>query len=548
MEFLQKFIQKFNELPLSKKIMIFSVLLFVMTVLVIFASYKGVGNYVPLYYNIPLEQSGEIIDFLKKNRIEFKVDDRTGTIKVPKSQVYEVRMMLAKAGIPGSAEVGFEIFDKTKFGVTEFVQKINYMRAVQGELARSIETIKGIKSARVHIVRPKESLFKDEQNPPTASVIITYKPGYRTLKPEQIKAIVNLVANSIEGMKPENVVVIDNFGTVLTDMLEEEENLTEGAQKKIEYKKKIERYYQKEIQSMLERVVGKGKVVVRVNADLDFTKMKQTQELFDPENVAERSHEKSSEKIFNEKKTKGGIPGVVSNVPSVMAQQTQQSGKANLIPIKEKNHEIVNYEISKTVSHIEKPVGVIKRLSVAVLVDGEYKEVKEGKKKVKKYVPRSPEEMKVLKEIVKKAIGFDPKRKDQIEIANVAFSYKDIEELNKAIKKQEMMSLIMLGLKYGLTIILILVIFLFVFKPFLKVLFERIQPPEIIGEIPKTVEELEKEITKKGRLVEEEVGEEEIGKEPKKKKVSAKEKVIKIVEQDPEKAARLIKEWLRSRG
>ena len=546
MDFLQKLIQKFNELPLSKKILIFSILLFIMTMFVILISYKGAGSYVPLYYNIPMEQSGEIIDFLKKNRIDFKVDDRTGTIKVPKSRVYEVRMMLAKAGIPGSNEVGFEIFDKTKFGVTEFVQKINYMRAIQGELARSIETIRGIKTARVHIVRPKESLFKDEQNPPTASVIITYKPGYRTLKPEQIKAIVNLVANSIEGMKPENVVVIDNFGTVLTDLLNGEDDLTEGTQKKIEYKKKIEKYYQREIQSMLEKVVGKGKVVVRVNADLDFTKMKETQELFDPENVAERSHERDYEKIYNKKTIKGGIPGVVSNVPSVMAQQNQQSKKANLIPVKEKNHEIVNYEISKTVSHIEKPVGVIKRLSVAVLVDGEYKEVKEGKKKVKKYVPRSPEEIKILKEIVKKAIGFDPNRKDQIEIANVAFNYNDLEQLNKAIKKQELMSLIILGLKYGLTIILILVIFLFVFKPFIKVLFERIQPPEIVKEIPKTVEELEKEIEKKGQIIETTIDEEEYGK--RKRKISPRERVIKIIEEDPDKALKVLREWLRSRA
>ena len=546
MEFLQKLIQKFNELPLSKKIMIFSILLFVMTVLVILASYKSVGNYVPLYYNIPMEQSGEIIDYLKKNRIDFQVDDRTGTIKVPKSRVYEVRMMLAKAGIPGSNEVGFEIFDKTKFGVTEFVQKINYTRAIQGELARSIETIRGIKTARVHVVRPKESLFKDEQNNPTASVIITYKPGYRTLKPEQIKAIVNLVANSIEGMKPGNVVVIDNFGTVLTDILNGEEDLTEGAQKKIEYKKKIEKYYQREIQSMLEKVVGKGKVVVRVNTDLDFTKMKQTKELFDPENIAERSHEKSSDKTYNLTQTKGGIPGVVSNVPSVMAQQTKRKGNKQLLPVKEKNHEIVNYEISKTVSHIEKPVGVIKRLSVAVLVDGEYKEVKEGKKKVKKYVPRSSEEIKILKEIVKKAIGFDPNRKDQIEIANVAFNYNDLEQLNKAIKKQEIMSLIMLGLKYGLTIILILVIFLFVFKPFIKVLFERIQPPEIVKEIPKTVEELEKEIEKKGQIIETTIDEEEYGK--RKRKISPRERVIKIIEEDPDKALKVLREWLRSRS
>ncbi len=548
MDTLQKLMEKFNALPMSKKIAIFSFLLFFMTALVLLISYKGTGSYAVLYYNLTSQQAGDVLDFLKKNRIDFKVDEKTGLIKVPRDRLYEIRMMLAKAGIPRNNQVGLEIFDKRNFGVTEFVQKINYLRAIQGELERSIETIRGIRNARVHIVRPKQSLFTDEQNPATASVIITYQPGYNTLTTEQIKGIVNLVSHSVEGLKPQNVVVIDNFGNVLTDKLnDEEENLTEAAQKKLDYKKRIEKYYTKEIQSMLEKVVGRGKVVVRVNADIDFTKVDQTKELYDPDNVAERSHEKSSEIVYSEKKQNGGIPGVVSNVPSVMAQQqgNKKTGKINLI--KEKKHEIVNYEISKTVSHIEKPVGVIKRLSVAVLVDGTYKEVKVGKKMVKKYIPRSPKEMKILKEIVKKAIGYDPQRKDQIEIANVEFNYNEMEAIQKAIKKQEMTSLIMLAVKYGLTILALFAIFFFIFRPFLRVLFERIQPPEEITAIPKTVEELEKEIKgKKGEYVEEAVGEEEIL-PSKKKKPSAREKVIKIVEQDPEKAARLIKEWLRSR-
>ncbi len=546
MEALQKFFKKFNELPVSKKIMIFGFLLFFITALILTVTYKTGGNYSVLYYNLPIQQAGDVIEFLKKNRIDFKVDEKTGLIKVPQDKVYEVRMMLAKAGIPGSSQVGLEIFDKTKFGVTEFVQKINYLRAIQGELARSIETLRGIKTARVHIVIPKESLFKDEQNPATASVLITYQFGYSTLKPEQVKAIVNLVANSVEGLKPENVTVIDNFGNVLTEELSEEGNLSASAQKKLEYKRKIEKYYTKKIQSMLEKAVGKGKVIVRVNADIDFTKINTTQEIYDPENVAERSHEKSQEIIYNEQKQKGGIPGVVSNVPSVMAQQGKLSSKGKTSLVKSKSHEIVNYEISKTINHIEKPVGVIKRLSVAVLVDGIYKEVKEGKKTVKKYFPRSEKELKILKDIVKNAIGYDPQRKDQIEVANVEFNYNEIEQLQKQIKKEQMTSLIMLAVKYGLTILALFAIFFFVFRPFLKVLFERIQPPEEITTIPKTVEELEKEIkAKKGEIISERVEEEA---KPKEKKVTAREKVIKIAQEDPDKVARLIKEWLRSRA
>ncbi len=544
MEQLQNLLKKFNELSMTKKIIILGLIMFLITSSIIFISYKGSGNYVALYYNVPMEQSGEIIEFLKKNRISYKIDERTGTIKVPKSRVYEIRMMLAKSGIPGGSGVGFEIFDKTSFGVTEFVQKINYMRAVQGELARSIETIRGIKTARVHIVTPKESLFKDEQNPPTASVIITYEPGYSTLKVEQIKAIVNLVANSIEGLKPDNVVVLDNLGNVLTDKLKENEDITAGVQKKIEYKKRVENYYKREIQSMLEKVVGRGKVVVRVNADLDFTKMKETKEIFDPENVAERSHEKDVEKVYAQNQVKGGIPGVASNVPSVMVQQKKKG--SSILPLaKNKEHEIVNYEVSKIVSHTEKPIGVIKRLSVAVLVDGTYKEVKKGKKTVKEYIPRSPKEMEVFKEIVKKAIGFDPNRKDQIEIANVAFNYNEIEKLNKELKKEKLTSLIMMGVKYGLTILIIFIIFFFIIKPILKILLQRIQPPEVVTEIPKTVEEIERQILKKEEEISEGVKEElEVKKE---KKLKPKDKIVKLLEEDPDKVVGLIKEWLRSR-
>ncbi len=545
MKVFENLLKKFNEFSMAKKVLILSGFVFLLTSFIILISYKGTGGYVTLYYNIPIEQAGDIVDFLKKNRIKFKIDDRTGTIKVPKNKVYEARMLLAKAGILGSNGVGFEIFDKTSFGVTEFVQKVNYLRAIQGELARSIETIRGIKSARVHIVTPKESLFKDEQNPPTASVMITYKVGYNTLKNEQIKAIVNLVANSVEGMKPENVVVLDNLGNVLTDKLEEEENVTAGVQKKIEYKKRVERYYKKEIQSMLEKVVGKGKVVVRVNAELDFTKLKETKEFYDPENVAERSHEKDTEKVYAQNNIKGGIPGVVSNVPSVMAQQIQKSISKKQPLMKEKEHEIVNYEISKTITSIEKPIGVIKRLSVAVLVDGKYKEVKKGKKKVKEYVPRSPEEMKVLEEIVKKAIGFDPNRKDQIEIANIAFNYSDIEQINKMVKKQELISLITLGIKYGLTILFIFIIFMFVIKPILKILMQKIQPPEVVTEVPKTVAEIEREILKQEKGIEE-VIEEEIPIK-KEKKLRPKDKIVRLLEEDPDKVVSLIKEWLRSR-
>jgi flagellar M-ring protein FliF len=430
LEFLKKLKDKFIELSNPFKIgLIFGVALFISVI--IYFTFSSSKSYAPLFYNISAAQSGSVIEFLKKERIPFKINDTSGLIEVPKEEVYQIRMELAKSGFPGNAHIGWEIFDKTKLGETEFVQRIDYLRALQGELGRSIETISGIKSARVHIVIPKDSLFLEDETPATASIIITYDMGYTKLKKNQIKGIVNLVANSVEGLKPENVKVIDSRGNVLTDILkEDEDDYTEGIDKKLTYKKKLEKYFAKRIQNMLEKVVGKGKAIATVTTDIDFTKSEKTMEFYDPENVAERSHEKSNE-ISNEyNPQKGGVPGVVSNVPSVMAQQQGQAGKSqNIKKTFNKNREIVNYEISKTVSKIIDPVGVIKRISVAVVVDGKYKLVKKGKKEVREFVPRTKDEMLTLKEIVKKAIGFDPKRNDQVEVSCIPFNYEQLKEI-----------------------------------------------------------------------------------------------------------------------
>jgi len=546
-DFVKGTLEKFNKLQTTNKFLIIGGLTFLISCFIVLLILTNSKSYAPLFYNITAAQSGDVIEFLKKQRVPFKINDKSGLIEVPKNEVYQIRMLLAKSGFPGNSHIGLEIFDKTKLGQTEFVQHIGYLRAIQGELARSIETIRGIKHARVHIVMPEESLFREDEIPATASIIISYSMGFKKLSREQIKGIVNLVANSVEGLKPENVKIIDSFGIVLSDALNKnKENITEGVEKKISYKKNLERYYEKRIQNMLEKVVGKGRVIATVTADLDFTKKEQTMEVYDPENVAERSHQKVEENSIDYNKKQGGTPGVISNVPSVMAQQNQNLKNKNIKKSYNKNQEVVNYEVSKTVSKVVNPVGSIVRLSAAVIIDGNYKTVKKGKKEVKEFVPRSKEEMATFKEIVKKAIGFNVKRNDQIEVSCVAFSYSEAEEIQKTIAKERRNELIITGVKYALTIIALLIIFLFILKPFLKTVMTKVKPPEeLTSGFPESVAVAE------GGEVSETYGEPGAvggtGIESAPPEKTPEDIVKEIIESNPDKVAQVVKQWLRSK-
>jgi len=549
-EIIKDKIEKFNKLSTTNKLIIIGGTTFLVSVFIVLMLLTNRKSYSPLFYNITAAQSGDVIDFLKKQRVPFKVNNRSGLIEVPKGEVYQLRMLLAKSGFPGNNHIGLEIFDKTKLGQTEFVQHIGYLRAIQGELARSIETIQGIKRARVHIVMPEESLFKEDDIPATASIIITYSMGYNKLSKEQVKAIANLVANSVEGLKPENVKIIDSYGIVLSDvLLQNKDNLTEGVAKKMSYKKNLERYYEKRIQNMLEKVVGKGKVIATVTTDLDFTKKEQTMEVYDPDTIAERSHERVTESNLEYSPKKGGVPGVASNVPSVMAQQQAGTNQnKNIKKSHNKNREIVNYEVSKTVSKVVNPVGSIRRISVAVIVDGSYKTVKKGKKEVKEFVPRSKEEMATLKEVVKKAIGFNVKRNDQVEVSCVPFSYDEVNEIKSTIAKERRNELIMTIAKYALTIIALLIIFLFILRPFLKAVLSRVKPPEELTKLPARMTAAEQmRGTERG---EEGVTYTETGQIKEKGKPAEKtpEDIVKeIIEANPDKVAQVVKQWLRSK-
>lgn len=397
--------------PLKRKIALISAVLLSFVLMAGIILWTDKIDYQVLYSNLSQEDAGQVIAKLKEMKIQYKVEGNV--IYVPSNKVYELRLELAAQGIPSGGGVGFEIFDKTQIGVTEFVQRLNYIRAIQGELTRTIRQLAEVDQARVHIAIPEKTIFTEKEDKPTASVVLKLKPG-RVLNQGQIGGIIHLVSSSVEGMQPQNVTVIDNMGNLLSKPVDTTDEILDS--KKIEYQKAIDKDYESKLQSMLEGIVGRGKAIVRVATKIDFTQVERTEEKFDPDTIAVRNEQRTQEKSVGA--TQGGIPGVLSNQPG---QQPTTAGSPSTT---QKQSENINYEVSRSVSKIIQPRGEVKSVSVAVLVDGTYK--KEKDKKV--YVPRTEDDMKKYKEIIMAAIGYNKDRGDQVIVENVPFEAA-IEEL-----------------------------------------------------------------------------------------------------------------------
>ncbi len=416
-----------------------------------------------LFSNLDSSDASEVVKYLKEKNVEYRLSKGGSTILVPKDEVYNLRLELASEGLPKGGGVGFEIFDKTNIGMTDFLEHVEYIRALQGELARTISKIDAVEFARVHLVIPKKSLFLEERQSPTASVLLKLRGGV-PLKKNQVKGIVHLVASAVEGLKPENVTVVDTEGRVLSDMLasENDEENKVGGLNRIEYKKRLERLYEQKIISLLGRTLGRNKVVAKVSVDVDFGKVEQYKEFYDPENVV-RSEEVTKEKGIGNLPKVGGIPGVESNLgpPEVLSKEGSKVRYS-------KEHAIRNYEVSKTTEKRVEPAGVIKRISAAVMVDGTYEIKKEGKEEKRIYHPRSKAEMEAIRKVVMGAIGYNPKRKDTVDVENVPFNTTEQLSLQRSFAKEERKVLILSILKYLVYFVFVIMLILFVLRPLVK--------------------------------------------------------------------------------
>jgi flagellar M-ring protein FliF len=404
-QLLSKLWKGFESLSSGRKISVIMVTLITAASIGLMVYMTNQVEYRVLFSNLTSEDAGNIVSKLNEKKMPYKISSSGNAISVPADKVSELRLELAASGLPQGGGVGFEIFDNKTLGATEFEQQLNYRRALQGELARTINGLDEVQSSRVHIALPKDSLFSEQQKRPTASVTLRLKSG-KSMRPGQIDGIVRLVASSIEGMNPEDVMIVDSRGSILS-VVQNESKLSKMSATQSDFQKNMEKDLSGRIQSMLENVVGKGKAVVRVTADLDFRVTEKTEESFDAEAPVVRSVQRNSEKVNAVSKT-----GTVSDNPE-----------------KEKIDEVVNYEINKVTHKTVMPVGETKKLSIAVLVDGTYKKNEKGEEV---YQPRTKNDIESLEDLVRKSAGINAQRGDQVVVTNMPFRKTEAEEAEVA--------------------------------------------------------------------------------------------------------------------
>ncbi|MHB8854406.1 MAG: flagellar basal-body MS-ring/collar protein FliF [Ignavibacteriaceae bacterium] len=391
----------FNKLSFQQKIVIGGTVGITAVLLIVLLSFLNQPNYSPLYTNLSQDDASKVVEQLTTQKIQYEIEDNGKTIAVPKNEVYKVRLSLAAKGIPSSGVVGYDIFDKSTMGMSEFMQKLDFKRALEGELTKTIMEIDGVAGARVHLVIPQKSVFKDEQKPPTAAVVLKLRDNY-SLTRSNIAAIINLVSSSVEGLTPGKVTLLDTRGKLLSKQ-EDDDPLAVASSKQYEIKKSIENYLAQKAQSMLDNVLGYGNSMVEVNADINFDQVEKTMESYDP----------NSQVAISEQTIKSNNNGKTMGDSS--AQQSQNS--------------TTNYDINKTIQKVVEGTGNIKRLSVAAVINDVPKEIKVGNDVKTDYKPRSPEEMGKLGEIIRNAVGVDSTRNDQFSLVNIPFETKDIEDV-----------------------------------------------------------------------------------------------------------------------
>lgn len=386
-----QFIDLLRRLSLGQRLALGAVALGAVAAIVALVTIANKPTYGILFSNLAPQDASKIVEKLQEKKLPYQLEDAGKTILIPKEKIYDVRLSLAGEGLPQSSIIGYEIFDRTNLGVSDFVQKVNYRRAIEGELARTILGIEEVDAARVHIVVPEKSLFKEDAKPTTASVVLKLKSG-KPLRPESIQGILHLVASSVEGLEPANVTIIDSRGTLLSDV-EKGNSLVAKTGTQYELQQKVESYLSQKAQSMLEGVVGTGNARVQVTAELDFRQVERTLEQYDPDKTVVRSEQITEEK-------------------NVTKDSSQPSTR---------NNTVTNYEINKSIEHVIENVGNIKRLSVAAIVNGVPVQQERDGKTVTEYQMRKPEELQQLKEIVMRAVGYDATRNDEVSVVNLPF-------------------------------------------------------------------------------------------------------------------------------
>jgi flagellar M-ring protein FliF len=416
---------------------------------------------------LSVEDSGSIVKDLERQAIAYQLKNDGAIVMVAKDNVARLRMKLAEGGLPKGGGVGYEIFDKSDaLGSTAFVQNINHLRALEGELARTIRSLDRVQAARVHLVLPDRPLFSRDKIEPSASIVLKVRG---TLEPQQVRAIRHLVATAVNGLKPERVSVIDETGKLLADGAAQSDPL-EGAgadERKAAYEKRL----REQVEAIVSSVVGPGRARVEITADFDLNRITQTSDKFDPDGRVVRSSQ-TREESSSASDEKNGPVSVGNELPGA-GKPAGAAASGN--DQNRKTEEIVNYEISRTTKTEVTEAGRVNRISAAVLVDGNYSKNDKGELA---YQPRAKEEIDRIAALVRSAIGFDAKRGDQVEVVNLRFAETAAAPINEPTGWMSYLQFtkddIMRFAEQGVMVLLGLIVLLFVVRPLVR----RIVTPE----------------------------------------------------------------------
>jgi flagellar M-ring protein FliF len=535
------------------------------------AYYLNSSSYALLFSDLDAESAADAVSRLKTQKVPYQLDAGGRSIRVPASRVDELRLEFAGQGLPSSGRVGFEIFDRTAFGATEFLEHMNYRRALEGEIARTITTLSEVSGARVHIAMAKDSLFSDREQPAKASVVLKLRNASRPLAPATVNGIASLVASSVEGLRPDSVVIMDSFGRPLLRPEPGSEDAVDGLQ--LEKQQRLERDLATRVVSLLEPVVGAARVRVNVSARLNPRSLDETEERWDPGAAVVRSRQAQSDGSVGVPGASSGIAGARANLPPAAtppaatpaaATPPAPAGAAPASPAPaaaggavpagsvpavvsaaigvNRSAETTNYEISRSVRHSIYPSGDVARISVAVLVDNVQASATGANGQTKRTsTPRTPAELQKIQGIVAAAVGLDATRGDQLTVENIPFDEVAEEPTVAPSAWQRYAPQALEGARVGAVLLLGLAALFFVVRPAVRRSLgapqSSRQAAQLPQTLPRTVGDLQNDIEAQLQAAE--------AKALEPRKVAALTKrLAAMTQKEPENAARLIRAWL----
>ena len=539
----------FIELPPQRKFGLMVAVAAVIAIVVAAFMWAQTPDYRVLYGNLNDRDGGAVIDSLQRQNIPYKMGDG-GAILVPSTMVYEARLKLATEGLPKGGSVGFELLDNQKFGITQFQENVNYQRALEGEITRTIEAVSAVQSARVHLAIPKPTVFVRDQQKPSASVLVNLYSG-RALDKAQVAGIVHLVASSVPEMPPSNVTIIDQNGNMLTQSADKGAAMGLDSSQ-LEYLHQVEQSYTRRIESIISPITGPNNIRAQVTADLDFSMTEQTAETYKPNPTPEQSSirsQQTSETTDGGGQGPAGVPGALSNQPPGAATAPingpggrTPAGAAAAAPAASgptHKESTTNYELDKTISHTKLPVGSVKRLSVAVVVNNKANKDKKGNVT---YQPLTKDELAQVYNLAREAMGFNQARGDTLNVVNAPFNLTDAEALEPLPfwKDPAMQSLAKELVKYLIVAGLVMYLILGVIKPMVTEL-KRAGTSNLAAEGPgfEGRESLETRANEQGEIVTIGGG---------RKKTHSYEEDLQLVKdmarQEPKIVANVVKDWV----